>query len=245
MANFLAAQNKVKKLEGGYTKNKADIGNWLAINGSQTGWVKNKDGKMISPFGGEVRLVGTNYGIAAPTLAAWVNSPITAADMEGMKYETAFRIYKTTYWDMINGDKINDQSVAELIYDALVQHSPKTVTKMLTETTGKAVSVPVDESEVAIINSIDGQQLFNAIKQWRTGYYKSLNNPHFEKGWLNRINSFTYTLLEKAKEAAKQVAETVSENKGASAAAGFFFLLGAGYFASRKLTNKKWTLSTK
>jgi len=248
MANFITAQKIVAGHEGGYSASKIDVGNWLAVNGQKTAYVTNKDGQMVSPIGGKVVFVGTKYGVSAPVLAAWLNSPVTAEDMKQLSYDTALRIYKKNYWDLqIQGDKINDQQVAEIMYDAVIQHGAKANLKMLTAATGKPVGIPLDDSEVAIINQQNPKELYDKIKNWRINYYHELAARPGQagnlKGWMNRINSFAYTAFEKAKEAVKEaastVAEKVSENKGASAAAGLFFLVGAGLYANHKLKKKK------
>jgi lysozyme family protein len=243
MAEFKIAQAKVKQYEGGYTANPKDLGNWLAVNGNKTAWAKfDKAGKAISPIGGSVVLVGTNFGVAAPTLAAWKGGPVTAAEMKALPYETALKIFKNAFWDLpLKGDTITDQSIAEIIYDANIQHSPGTVGRMLTETTGKKITLPIDASEIGIINSADPADLFEKIKRWRKDYYKSLNKPEFEKGWLSRIESYAYSGIKKvAQEVIKETGKAVDAAKAnpGKTAAGIGALFFFGWGVKRVFFNK-------
>ena len=220
MADFIIAQDKVKKAEGGYTDNPKDGGNWLDIKGSKTGSVKMVGGKPKSKLGGKPVLVGTNFGVAAPTLAAYLNRPITAAEMKAYRYEDALKLYKNSYWKPIGGDTINDQNVADLLYDSIVQHGAGGTGKILSKALGKTIRLPIDNQKASLINSVSGSELFNKIKDARLAYYETLPNyDTFGKGWLNRMEGLVYS-------GARAAASAVSENKGTTGAIGLFFLLG-------------------
>lgn len=73
--------------EKGYQARENDTGNWF-----------------------QGRLIGTNYGISAPTLADWVGpdraESLTAADMKTLPLVTARAIYATRYWNVVRGDEL-------------------------------------------------------------------------------------------------------------------------------------------
>lgn len=73
--------------EGGYQARPNDRGNWF-------------DG----------RLIGTNFGISAPTLAEWLGQDraesLTAADMQVLGLGTARAIYAARYWNTVRGDDL-------------------------------------------------------------------------------------------------------------------------------------------
>ena len=228
MADFLKAQEKVKKHEGGYQNNPKDRGNYIAV-GTKNGrpsydWAKRgKDGKFVSPYGGKVYLVGTKYGVAAPTLANFLGKMITAEEMKNLDYNTVLRLFKTVYWDTIRGDQIQDQSVAEILYDAQIQHSPQAVAKIVSDSLGREVKIPLKAHALESINTFPNQEeLFSKIKSSREKYYKSLNDPTFEAGWLKRLSNYTYSGLKEAvaevKQAASNVKKVVQENPGLSVA---------------------------
>ncbi len=172
MANFTTAQNKVKRLEGGYSEDPRDPGNWT---------------------GGRVNtgvLIGTNHGISAPVLAAYLGHTPTAWDMKNLAYDTSLSIYKKDYWDKIGGDKLKDQSVAELIYDMAVNQGLGATQKIVSDSLGTRVTVPfIKDTEK--INAANQQQLFNTIKQKRKDVYQQIGG-YALNGWMNRLNSFVY-----------------------------------------------------
>jgi lysozyme family protein len=227
MADFLKAQEKVKKHEGGYQNNPNDRGNYIAV-GTKNGrpsydWAKRKDGKFVSPYGGKVYLVGTKYGVAAPTLANFLGRMITAEEMKNLDYNTVLQLFKTVYWDTIRGDQIKDQSVAEILYDAQIQHSPQAVAKIVSDSIGREIKIPLKAHALDSINGYSNQEeLFSKIKTAREKYYKSLNDPSFEKGWLKRLSQYTYSGIKQAvaevKEAASGAKKVVLENPGLSVA---------------------------
>ena len=73
--------------EGGYQARPNDRGNWF-------------DG----------RLIGTNRGISAPTLAAWMGQDraesLTAEDMRALSEGDARAIYAAHYWNPVRGDDL-------------------------------------------------------------------------------------------------------------------------------------------
>jgi lysozyme family protein len=251
MADFKIAQAKVKKHEGGYTANPKDLGNWLAVNGAKFGWAKKEKGtgKIISPIGGSVILVGTNFGVAAPTLAAWYGRTVTADEMKSLPYATAEKIFKNSFWDLpFKGDQIKDQSLAEIIYDANIQHSPQAVGKILSDSLGTSVKVPLSASVVTAINNSNAADLFEKIKTARINYYNSLNDPEFAKGWANRIKSYVYSGAQVVKQAAAKATESAKSNPGTTVAGvATLFFLGWGFkkvFIDKPKQKKQWTQST-
>jgi lysozyme family protein len=102
MADFEIAYKITARIEAGFQKNPDDNGNWT---GGQKG-VGN--------------LVGTNWGITAPQLAAYLKRTPTVSDMKNLKKETAKIIFKINYWNPINGDQIPDQDIANAMFDMAV-----------------------------------------------------------------------------------------------------------------------------
>lgn len=102
MADFELAHKLTAGFEGGYSDHPNDNGNWTG-------------GAM-----GVGKLIGTNLGIAAPVLKAYLKRMPTVQDMKSLKIETAKKIYKINYWDQIRGDEWNNQDNANIVYDMAV-----------------------------------------------------------------------------------------------------------------------------
>ena len=183
MADFSQAQSFVKVAEGGYTNNPNDNGNWTG-------------GKV-----GSGTLIGTNHGISAPVLSSWLGRTASVSDMKNLSYQTALQIYKRNYWDALNLDKVNNQSVALLIYDSGVNIGTswvKTATVDSLNTVGKSVSKSDSWSTlVSKINQSDQQKFYNALWNKRKQKYDSMSSSPFYEGWMNRINRLAFFLTEK------------------------------------------------
>lgn len=102
MADFITAYSRTAKTEGGFTDDPDDNGNW-------TGGRK-----------GLGSLVGTNYGITARDLMWHLRRVPTVDDMRNISIDTVKEIYRANYWNVVHGDEINDQEIANDLYDAAV-----------------------------------------------------------------------------------------------------------------------------
>jgi lysozyme family protein len=168
------------QVEGGYTNNPNDNGNW-------TGGKRNVG-----------NLVGTNFGISAPVYGEWIGRTPTVADMKAITKPIALQIYKKNYWDAMRADSINSQSVANILVDhginAGVSRAGRMMQEVLNKKFGKNLKVDGNIGPISIqaINSVNSQALFNEYKTAREAYYISLNDPTFGAGWLNRLSKFVY-----------------------------------------------------
>jgi lysozyme family protein len=173
MADFNKAIELLKEIEGKYTKHKADKGN----------------------YNSQRELVGTNYGIAAPTYERIIGRPPTEADMKNMTYDEARNIYKQQYWDVIKGDEIKDQSVANIFFDGVVNQG-KSIRWMQEAAVVKADG-KVGPKTIEAINQADPLGLHDAFKEKRKAGYEAYikANPDqavFRNGWMNRLEKHKY-----------------------------------------------------
>lgn len=112
------------------------------------------------------------------------------------------KIYKVGFWDEIQGDRIQNQAIAntfvEMVWGSgigsvsrgtgavgwLNSFFKKNYNQNLTSIT----------QMVDFVNKLDNEgktpELFEKLNNFRATKYKSLNQPAFTKGWLNRLNSF-------------------------------------------------------
>lgn len=113
MADFKIAYGITAINEGGYSNSPDDNGNW-------TSGVKDMG-----------ILVGTNLGVSAPVLMKYLGRIPTVNDMKNLSVETAQKIYKKNYWDMIRGDEIKSQAAGNSIYDSCVNMGVSRAIKLL------------------------------------------------------------------------------------------------------------------
>ena len=180
ITSFDKAQGIVKQVEAGYSDDRGDTGNWIKVSGGK-------------------RFVGTNHGISAPVLAEYLGRLPKKEDMQNLSYETALEIYKKNYWDKHNVSRYENQSVANLIYDGLVNQGETgmrdVLRKALNENGIKITDSdnPFDKEWISKSNELDQKVIFNSIKKYRENRYREARTfRRHGEGWLNRLNSFDF-----------------------------------------------------
>lgn len=179
--SFEEAQKIVKQVEGGYSDDRKDTGNWIKVT----------NGK---------RFIGTKYGISAPVLADYLGKLPSKEDMMNLSYDTALDIYKTNYWDKYNLGEYSNQSISNIIYDGIVnqgQTGMRIVMRNAMNDNGISISKtqnPFKTEWIEKINDLDQEKLFNDIKKHRESRYREARTfKTHGKGWLKRINNLKFT----------------------------------------------------
>ena len=106
-------------------------------------------------------------------------------------------IYKEEYWDKWKADTINNQTVAEFLVDWYINSGiwgikiPQRLLKVMDD----GIVGPVT---VSILNQANQSVILNLLKDLRINYLKYLviqkpSQSKFLNGWINRVNSFTYS----------------------------------------------------
>lgn len=144
----------------------------------------------------------TNLGI---TLAVWVangydkdrDGDIDKDDVRLINQEDAYFIAKKLYWDPVKGDLINNQVIAEFIFDWAYNSGTKNVIRKVQQLIGVKDDGIIGPRTIAAINSANQKELFDRLKARRESFYRAIvrKNPSqqkFLKGWLNRNNSFKF-----------------------------------------------------
>ena len=173
MASFEISQRIVGINEGGYQNLADDSGNWY---------------KGI--------LIGTNWGIAAPTLASFLGRTPTVADMKNLSRATAESILKRNYWLKNHFDKLKNQSVATMLYDGAVNHGVGgvlSITKKALARLKNPINKVFTSDGISELNKLNQKDLFFTLKQVRTERYKASPKKKYLKGWLNRLERIKFT----------------------------------------------------
>jgi lysozyme family protein len=183
MADFKISSEIVNKHEGRYNNNANDTGNYV---------------KGV--------FIGTMYGISAPVLNVWRggnanNLVIDKDDMINLSYNEALKIYKKNYWDAIGGDRINNQSIANIVYDSAVNQGVGGMKRIYKNATGETYSADS-------INNYNQEKLFNQFKNARINSYDKSNRTFYD-GWMKRVNSFIYEAGKKTVKAGLFVRKNV------------------------------------
>jgi lysozyme family protein len=112
------------------------------------------------------------------------------------------RIYKVGFWDEIQGDRIQNQAIANTFVEMVWGSGLGSVSRG-TGAVGWLNSffkknynqnLTTITQMVDYVNKLNNEgktpDLFEKLNNFRKDKYKALNQPTFLKGWLNRLNSF-------------------------------------------------------
>jgi len=162
----------IRKWEGGYSSDPTDLGN----NGTGC----------------------TNSGITLTTFRKYYGSKMTCKNLRMMATSQWNYIFKKGYWDKWKADEIESQSIANLLVDWYWNSGTYGI-KYPQEILGVVADGIVGKKTIGAINGYkDKKELFTKLWERRKKHYEDIvkRNPSqkkFMKGWMNRLNSFTFS----------------------------------------------------
>lgn len=117
-------------------------------------------------------------------------------DIKKLTLQQAARIYRRHFWDQIRGDQIQDQKLANKLFDLSVNIGVSRAVRILQQACGLC-GLPVAEngiptaSTLTVVNMCDARSLLAEFKALAAGYYRDLAHQHpalqrFLGGWLKR-----------------------------------------------------------
>lgn len=139
----------------------------------------------------------TFAGITLGTYRQFYGMNMSVQNLKNMAYHEWKTIYKAGYWDILQADKIINQSIADICTDWTINSGTKVI-RNIQGILGVRTDGIIGPKTLAAINGYDCPMcLFNKIKEARKKYYEDIvaKNPSqrvFLKGWLNRLNMFDF-----------------------------------------------------
>jgi lysozyme family protein len=161
--NFEQALASVLKSEGGFQTDINDRGNILP------------DGRAGS----------TNLGVTQAVWESFVGHPVTWNDMRALTPEKISPLYKRKYWDAVRGDDL-PAGVDYMMFDFAINAGPGRAIKLLQECIGEKIDGVLGPISMSTLKSMPIKQLIERFTDTKEKYYKSLANPTYEHGWINR-----------------------------------------------------------
>ena len=150
--------------EGGFSDDPRDTGNKLP------------DGRPGS----------TMLGVTQYNWEQWTGHQVTHEQMKKLTPEDVKPFYKKKFWDVCRCDDL-PSPIDYLVFDIAVNGGPGRAGKLLQS----CVDVPVDGGigpiTLAAVAKQDVNELIDKFSAAKVDFYRSLNNPVYEAGWLNRV----------------------------------------------------------
>lgn len=175
MGDFITIWKGTKGFEGGYQQLANDSANYCPAKG--------KPGS---------KLIGTKFGISAIAYGDYFHRCPSVEEIKNLTPELARTIAKTKFWDPVQGDKIQSQAVAHLVFDSVYGsgsygplHTRRAINTLMGAGTVKEFkSFNLSNDEVNKINALPPAKFFDALLNIRKAFFKGLT---YEKGYMNRM----------------------------------------------------------
>jgi lysozyme family protein len=183
MANFSESEKITGGNEGGLSDSKQDRGGFTYAGIASKFWPNWKGWPIVR---GTLQKCNNDFERANLSLKANTEVQRLVSDF-----------YKANFWDVNKLDLINDQQIANTVYDMGVNSGTGTAAKMLQVAAKVKVDSVVGSDTIHAVNASNPVTVYNSINEQRIAYYthiaKEPGQAQFLKGWLSRIKPYSYT----------------------------------------------------
>jgi lysozyme family protein len=145
---------------------------------SEGGWV---DGDKIGDPGGE-----TNLGVTKRVWEEYVGHLVTT--MKNLTKADVAPMYEQKYWRPTYGEVL-PAGIDFLCFSMGVNAGPGRAVKLLQSSIGCVPDGVIGPTTMGLIRASNAASIINKFSESRRGYYRSLNKPQFEHGWLSRVDN--------------------------------------------------------
>lgn len=125
----------------------------------------------------------TMKGITIGVFRRYYGNDKTCEDLKKITDEQWLKIFKTGYWDKINADNIQNQSIANLCVDMAWGSGPITAAKKIQRVLGVTADGIIGKISLAAINNANQKELFDKLKEMRRIWFNNIvsANPSQKK----------------------------------------------------------------
>jgi len=128
----------------------------------------------------------TNLGVTMMTWEMYVQRQATIDEMKTLTPDDVEPLYKRLFWDKVWGDK-QFTGVDYLLFDCAVNTGVAQCVLFLQRAVGAQPDGQLGPLTYAATITHDPKDLIEQFSQQKINFYKGLNNPKYEKGWLARV----------------------------------------------------------
>lgn len=172
--NFDRCFELTMSIEGGFTDDPRDPGNW-------TGGKRNKG-----------TLKGTKFGISAASYPH--------LDIKNLTLQDAKNVYKADYWDAVRGDEM-PKGLDFILWDVAVNHGPYDAKVWLQSAIGAVSDGKLGPRTMARLAKKDAVEVIKEVCALRGNDYARLKTVSVHgKGWYRRLTSTLVDAVDMARE---------------------------------------------
>jgi len=190
MAKFDIAEKITGRNEGLYANNPADSGGETYAGIARNYWPKWEGWKYIDKYKADYAKLNKPMQ-EKYSLAKWINSSAKVTSEPVGLLISSF--YKTNFWDVNKLDQINDQQIANTVYDFGVNSGTPRAAKFLQQTLGLEQDGKIGPKTLAAVNSIPPKITHTKYNALREAAYKSWaknDQAQFLRSWLSRLKPY-------------------------------------------------------
>ena len=155
--------------------------NYPFVIGQVLGWEGGYTNDPRDPGG------PTNWGITIHDARTYWKKDATATDVKNMPKSVALQIYKSKYWDMLNGDQL-PSGVDYAVMDYGVNSGIYRAARVLQKIVGTTQDGVIGLKTIAAAKKMDPVDVVKKICDERLAFLKSLKTwSAFGRGWARRV----------------------------------------------------------
>jgi len=192
MANLDIAEAITGRNEGLYADNKYDTGGETYAGIARNHWPKWEGWSYIDKLKSEYpkykAKLEKEKKLKPFSLSQYIN--INAPNIVAVYVS---RFYKKNFWDVLKLDLVNDQQLANSVYDFGVNSGTSRSARYLQLSSGVKDDGVIGKKTLDAVNSADRKVIYYDFNKRRETFYKSIakgNQAQFLKSWLSRLKPY-------------------------------------------------------
>ena len=128
----------------------------------------------------------TNLGVTKRVWQEYTGHEADEKEMRSLTPEKVAPLYEQRYWRQCGNGL--PRGLNFLVFSMGINSGTGRSIKLLQQSLGCVVDGAIGPKTRELISSSDVSKLIAKFSETRREFYRSLNNPAFEKGWLSRVD---------------------------------------------------------
>jgi len=135
----------------------------------------------------------TNLGVTRATWQNYTGHEVTETEMRSLTPQDVMPLYKTNYWDRINGDSL-PYGVDYAVFDFAVNSGPTRAVKTLQQVLNISTDGEVGPETLGALETANPREVATAVCDARLAFLQSLPTyGTFGRGWSSRVSEVEQT----------------------------------------------------